>query len=483
MKNSTSLAKVLVNSSIYTFGELLQRGSGFIFLPIYTRYISTAEFGAVTLVSAIGALLSAVFTLHLQAAVVRFSADAAGDFEYLKRLYGTIFVFTGFLSGTLFIISEIFVGRVVRLFDTTGFWYPYIALMLVVAFTSPFYTTLQYIMQAQHKAKVFVIHQSLYYIVGGILSVGLVVGLTAGGVGLLMGTAVSSFLFYLYAWVYVVRNYGICFDRQLLKKCLCYSVPLLPNRFSGLLPSFMDRFILSTQSVALAGTYSVGSRIGEGLANITGGFFRAQLPWFYEKMREGLPARMELARVAYQTIVIVSSLGLLLSLYSKEIIQIVLGADYHDAWLVVPLATFVVVFNHLKEFWLRSLTYNMKGTRYVPIATYTFAGLSVVLTIMFVPRFGMIGAALAILLARIVSSLVMLYFSLKLEHVGFRVFDMYRIVCIAFMLSLVVYVNIPGIFVVKLGLSMVALSFVYASVRDGISLLQGVAKVERSMGT
>ena len=57
-------------------------------------------------------------------------------------------------------------------------------------------------------------------------------------------------------------------------------MPLLPNRFTGLIPRVVDRMFLSSISVGATGIYSVGYRLGESLSFISGGFFGPICPRF-----------------------------------------------------------------------------------------------------------------------------------------------------------------------------------------------------------
>ena len=83
-----------------------------------------------------------------------------------------------------------------------------------------------------------------------------------------------------------------------------------------------------------------------------------------------------------------------------------------------------------------------------------------------VPTFGMMGAAGAILIARFLSSFIMLYFSLKQERVGYPIGEMYSIAIGMFLLSLVVYLPITGLFFVKLILAVGMSTFVLSVCRE-----------------
>ena len=463
---TSSFRTVLANSPVYSLGEIVQRGAGIIFFPLYTRYLETSEYGAAILATVIAGFAESIFSLHLRTALVRFTYDAPDDREYLGRLYGTIFKFNVLLSGVLLIVSIPLTQLVLGILGVSDFWLPYAYLMLVIAATSSFFQMLQRIAQANQNARLYITQQWLFFFIGSGTTIVLLVGFGVGGLSIVIGSAVASVSFFVYAWLYILRNYRLLLDRSLLRACLGYSLPLLPNGFAGLLPRVTDRVFLSSVSVGLAGVYSAGYRLGESLSYVIGGFFLAHLPWFYMNMGQGEPGRRRIVQVARRAILVVSSLGILFALFSEEGIRLTLGSDYHEAWKVVPLAVFAVVFNSLKDFWLKPLTYKKSSTRYVPIATYTFAGLSVGFTAWMVPAFGIMGAAGAILAARFLSSFVMLYFSVREENVGYPVGEMYVIALAAFFLSLIVYLPVPGLLSIKLVVAVAVIGFVLVVGRE-----------------
>ena len=341
----------------------------------------------------------------------------------------------------------------------------------MIAATRSSYEILQGIMQAHHQAGRFVVQQWMFFGVGVGVTVVLMVGFGVGGFSLVIGSAVTNAAFHMYALLYGVRCYGVRLERRLIRECLSYSVPLLPNRFAGLIPGVADRLFLSAISVGTAGIYSVGYQLGNGLSYVSGGFFRAHLPWFYAAMREGEVGRRQITKVARRTILLVSALGLIIALFSEEAIRLALGSAYHGAWKVAPLAVFAVVFNSVKELWLRPLTFEKSSVKYVPIATYAFGGLSVGFMALMVPAFGIIGAAGAILAARFLSGFIMLYFSLKVQNIGYPVWEIYGIALVGFALSSVAYLPMEGLLLIKLLLATVVTATVAAITRSELAQL------------
>lgn len=70
-KESSPL-KVLFNSGIYTITSIFQKGIGFILLPLFTIYMTSEDYGIVSIVNSFVQVLSLLFTLSLNGAVQRY---------------------------------------------------------------------------------------------------------------------------------------------------------------------------------------------------------------------------------------------------------------------------------------------------------------------------------------------------------------------------------------------------------------------------
>ena len=141
---------------------MIQRGSGILLLPIYTRYLNTGEFGAAIPSTLVASFAAPIFSLHLQTAVVCFTYDAPQDKEYLTRLYGTVFGFNTLLSLLSIGLTVALVIPFLGLIGTTSFWLPFVYLAIIIAATSSSYKILQGIMQAHHQSRRFVAQQGLF---------------------------------------------------------------------------------------------------------------------------------------------------------------------------------------------------------------------------------------------------------------------------------------------------------------------------------
>lgn len=130
--------KILKNSSLYTFCALLQKGTGFLLLPIYTTYLKPEDYGIMNLITSITGFLSILFLVSLHAAAARF------HFKYVTSkgqaiVWGTILLMVLFNSAFWGLICIIFHDALlVPLAEGIPF-YPLLLLAILGTMLSPLY--------------------------------------------------------------------------------------------------------------------------------------------------------------------------------------------------------------------------------------------------------------------------------------------------------------------------------------------------------
>ena len=96
-------SKVISNSIIYSISGLLIKCFSFFLLPLYTAYLTTADYGVTNIANSFLSTMGFVVAFSLYSAVIRFYVDLKDDPERLKRFYGTIILFVT-ASGILFFV-------------------------------------------------------------------------------------------------------------------------------------------------------------------------------------------------------------------------------------------------------------------------------------------------------------------------------------------------------------------------------------------
>ncbi len=80
------------DTTFYSAGLILRRGLGVLTLPIYARFLSSADFGIIAIVTTVRDLLTVVYEMGTPNSSARFYYDCRTDLER-RRLFGSLFLF------------------------------------------------------------------------------------------------------------------------------------------------------------------------------------------------------------------------------------------------------------------------------------------------------------------------------------------------------------------------------------------------------
>lgn len=431
---------LLVNSSIYSFLMLLQKGINFILVPVLTLYLSTRDYGTISVITAISAFLNVFYILALNGALNRFYYEYKDNNELVKRLFGTIFTFMFFNSVVITII--IFFSRkwILEPFLGDIEFYPYMLLGLVSIIFNPFFFIYQSALQTRQKSVLYGKNNLAFFLVNLTLLLIAVIVFDQGAKGVLGALALTNFTFFLYTFFSFKNDlfFGISVD--ILKKCFRYSFPLIPHSLSGVATMLIDRILINKLiNVSLVGIYSIGNNFGSIVFLIASGVNQAFVPWFNQRMKENdsrqVPQKVKLLILFY------CILALGISFFGKDIIVLVIPEDYHNGWKVIPFIAFAFVYHGVYYFFAGVLFYDIKGrgNKIIPIITISTAILNIVFNIILIPKFGIIGASIATFISKFILGSSLSFFYNKFEDIEYPVRYMIFLPLFFFSISLLNY--------------------------------------------
>ena len=89
---SGRLVSLVRDTTFYSAGLILRRGLGVLTLPIYARFLSSADFGIIAIVTTVRDLLTVLYEMGTPNSSARFYYDCRTDLER-RRLFGSLFLF------------------------------------------------------------------------------------------------------------------------------------------------------------------------------------------------------------------------------------------------------------------------------------------------------------------------------------------------------------------------------------------------------
>lgn len=397
-----------VNSAIYTATNFLQKGAVFLLLPLYTQYLDPAAYGVLAIVTAINGFLSLAFTLNMMGAVTRFYFEYQDEPAMLAEFWGSVLSFVLLLSAVVGALLLVVGDKVLRPFiGSVPFW-PYVALGVVTAFFQPFVTTYLGVLQARNQAARYAFISLSHFGLMTALTIALVVFLKWGVTGALVATLAAAIAFFIVALWSMRPDVRFCLRWRHVRPALSYSLPQVPHLVACQTTAIADRMILNTRlGPAAAGIYSVGAMISMVVEIAAASVNRAYMPLSMSALKSGHPTALAQIRAMGALVVAAFCLcGAFFGSYARELVALATTPAFAAAASVVPLLVFGGVAGAIYYLFVNILFFDRAAIKLLPIATLSAAALNLALALFLIPRFGLIGAATATLLAQISSTVL-----------------------------------------------------------------------------
>jgi O-antigen/teichoic acid export membrane protein len=407
---------------VYGVSTVLGRFLTFLLTPLYTNYLSKEEIGDVTALYAMIAFVNIVYSLGMEPAFMRFwerSDDAQN-----RRVYGvavaTVLAIGCVVTALTVLAAAPIADSPLLQLGANGAW------LVMLASLIPLLDAIVLIpfarLRMQQRPRTFAILRLVSIVMTVALNVVFVVimrwrieGVILAGI---LGSA-TTLVFFLPHYQGVVgtlrREWDAC--RMLLRDMLRFGLPTVPSNFSSIMVQVADRPIMMLlMGSAAVGVYQTNFRLAIPMMMFVTVFEYAWKP-FYLHHRDDAEAPALFARVLTLFTVVCGAIFLITSLAMPHIVALpfvggrFVNEAYWSGLSIVPIVLFAYYFNGV--FINMAAGFHItKKTSWFPLATGVAAAISVGATFLFVPLFGMEGAAWA-KVASYVASASILYVAQK----------------------------------------------------------------------
>lgn len=412
MSEKKSLIK---NTTIYALGDIIPRLLGFISLPILTRYLSPSDYGIVNYVNTLNTFLLALGFLSLNTYYLVFYYRCK-DSQEKKKLLGNLSSFVILLNAALVLILLLFGKYFFGLLGSKIDFYPYIVIGIFTNFFNLFSILPAALYRILEKPLPLTILNVSRGIVTLIVTLVLVMHFHYTALGVLYSGLIVNFI-YAFIFLYSTRKHiiwNLCFKQ--IKVALAFTLPLLPGSIAYYLTTISDRILIDKYlSLNELGIYSTAATIALILNIFSFGAYKAFEPYIFKNWgQESFMRIFENIRNAFVYVLLIGVLCL--SVFSKEFFQIMTDVKFHGAYWYVPMIIIGVYSSSLSMLYGTIITAKGK-TKINSMISITGASISVLFNILFLPKFGLITAAVVSSLALTVMLFISMWYSqLKISH-------------------------------------------------------------------
>jgi O-antigen/teichoic acid export membrane protein len=428
-----TLRSVAKHSAVYTAADLMRKGIGFFMVPLYTHYLTPADYGLMEVLSLILDIVGMLIGIRILSAETRYY-HLYEDYEEKREVYTTTLVFAGCVSvvavGALFTCKSL----LARLVLGSESYAPHIFIIILCFGIQNIYLVAENDLIVRKK--------SFFY---SILSIGLMVCALSLNILLLS-------VFHLGVWAILwsmlitktinlavvpatLRGDRIRFNAAKLKRMIRFGLPLVPASLAMFAMNYSDRFILQKYgSLTDVGIYSLGYKFGMMISVLIGApFQRAWSTHSFEIAKQADAASIYARVFTYFTsLLMMAALGI--SVFIEDAIGLIAPESYAGAAGVVPIIVLAYVFMGLANYVALGimLSFRTQSMAYIQVP---IAGLNIVLNIALIKLYGIMGASITALLTYGLMLVFTFWVSQRLYPIAYE----YRRLAILFGTALVLY--------------------------------------------
>ena len=408
MANLKSLAK---DTAIYGMSSILGRFLNYLLVPLYTSNISAASggYGIITNLYAYTALLLVILTYGMETTFFRYANKTNED---PQKVYSSTLIMVGFTSLLFIVLVSIFlqpISGVMGYSDHSSYVWVMAATVSIDAFQCIPFAYLRYKKRPIKFAALkllfiafnialnllyFVVLPDLYKSYPDIIQH---IYNPETGVGYafyinLVCTASITFFFYK-----ELTGFKYTFDKELAKRMLSYSWPILILGIAGILNQTAD-FILfpylykGGQAHQQLGIYGAASKIAMIMAMITQAFRYAYEPFVFGKGND--KDNRETYAIAMKYFIIFTLLAFLAVMGYINILRHIISRYYWEGLKVVPIVMAGMIMMGIYfnlSFWYKLIDKTIWGAYFSGIGCFVL----ILINVIFVPQYGYMACAWA----------------------------------------------------------------------------------------
>lgn len=449
--------------------SFLQKGISVITTPIFTRLLSSAEYGQYNVYNSWLNIISIFVTLNLSSGVytqglIKFSDD---KYVFSSSLQGLsiVLVTAWTVVYVIFhnVLNELFALTTVQMFA-----------MLVMIWLSAVFNFWAAEQRVNLKYRQLVLVTMIVSICKPVIGIIFVIFATDKVTARILGLMLVELIGYV--WLFVVQMYRgkIFCSKKYWKYALKFNLPLVPHYLSQTVLNSSDRIMIKVMCGSdAAGIYSLAYSLSMIMTLFNTALIQTINPWIYQKIKD--KKTKEISQVAYPSLIIIAAVNILLIAFAPEAVTIFAPKSYYDAIWVIPPVAMSVYFMFAYSLFANFEFYYEK-TKYIAVATGVGAILNLVLNYIFIHMFGYFAAGYTTLLCYIIYAIFHYCFMNKICNqilAGEKVYSTKQLIKITvFFLTLgfvflITYTN-TWIRYALIALIMIAAAIKYKKIEKGI---------------
>lgn len=415
------LKRLFSESFFYSVGNLLGRSISLLTMPIFTRHMSVAEYGILSLVRPFGEFVRIFVEMGASASAARFYYDDDAH-NYRVTLFSTLFFFISVCALCTALVLMFFAEPLWNRFVQDVPFSPYVVVVTFSALISAPAVLTRTLFRVQGQARQFIKLNLFYTLSVAALSIPSVVVFDMGALGPLVSTLAVTSVFAVVFYRHLRQYLGFTFSFPLLRSVLAFGLPEIPVRFGNWTLKTISQLILQHYwSLATVAVFSVAYVVATILFElVVNAIHTAIQPFYYQVAKEEAQETSSevFAYVGTLNATIILFFALFAISFGKELILILASSKYAGAEPLITVLALSAVFQFL--FFIPSRVFYLeKKTAYLTPLLLLAVAINIMFSLLLIPPYGALGAAWANLIAFASRSVVALTLAQRVRYIPY----------------------------------------------------------------
>ena len=386
VSNKYKQLPVQIRASIwFLVASFLQKGISAITTPIFTRLLTTGEFGQYNVFNSWFSIISIIVSLYLYGGF--YITGLVQHVEKRAQFSSAMLGLTTTLTAIWTAVYLLFRPFWNELFSLTTVQMLAMLLMIWASSIFQFWAMEQ---RVDLKYKRLILLTLIVSFFKPFISIVLVVLSEDKVTARILGIALVEMVAYTGCFISQLRRGKRFYVKEYWKEALLFAIPVIPHYLSTMVLSGADRIMIEDLvSDSAAGIYSLAYSVSLMMTLFNTALSQTVDPWIYTQIKE--KKTDQLGRVAYPAFLIIAIVNAMVIVFAPEIIKIFAPPAYYEAIWVMPPVTMSVFFMFMYSFFA-PFEFFYKKTKFIAIATCAGAVINIILNYIFIQAYGYIAA-------------------------------------------------------------------------------------------
>ena len=425
--------ELLKNTLIIFLGKISTQFLAFFLLPLYTRYLVTDDYGTIDLLLTYITLLVPIISIEIEMGAFRFLIEARDDDEKKSEVILNSFSILKKVAILFLLIYCI----ILFLFKSK-----YSLFVGICIFSMMLSNLVLQIARGLGKNLLYSVASFLTGLINISFNIILIVMLKKSAISILISTFISNFVCFIFLFVKLdlissIKNGKD--NKDLQKKILKFSLPLVPNTISWWLINASDRTIVSIiLGVSANGIYAISTKFSSIISSFLNIF---NMSWTESASLhiDDEDCNDYFSSINDSILRLFSGICILIIAFMPILFRILIDSKYHEAYMYIPINILASFFSCMISIY-SSIYVAKKMTKQVATTSIMAAFINIIVDILLIRYIGLFAASISSAVAYII---MVIYRSIDLKKYVKIKYNLKNIIIIivGFFITITLYYN------------------------------------------